>query len=575
MNLLIKIIIIIILVLFIYLYYKNIYFIKSLEKFDSALSTYFQYKVDSDDLMNDSNVFNKQISVDNNKNAGWDGVWEDNAHQNVYVQFIQNNDSLIITISNSAFDDISVSGFDANNCSDNLFSGIGVLNYDKTIFILKEIICSRYVNPNMTLTVNNFSGYLNKNSGTDGSTVTLYSNNNVGQNIVLTRKHEFTSESTLFRNYKYGSNYINSNDPYISATKSIPESSFKYIDNFCPSGYYPCIDTSSGIDVVGYKDTPYNACGTPDASTGNCTNGPNNKGFCMIEGSVNQCQKTVQTYDYMNFMPLNVLTKTIGNTLQICDYLSYFNNSNCNSVILCYVKNFGDVKTLNSQFGKNVTSQKDIMYNILNTKLLKGYRDIITNNIVNDTAYKAVSLTNCLENNKLPDKSSNMVTSCLNTSKTYISEYKPDINIIDSVPALWQINAEQDKNITNSCTFTLSTSNLYNTQPKYITSKNDGTLSLTLFKGGNDKKFILEGANILYNKINASNQTTFVAISANIRAFNKLYMLPTSDNSGLFNNSKLVKLSSKPEANGKWIIIGMSLNNLLDVSNNINSISFI
>ena len=570
MKLLIKIILILIIVLFIYLYYKNLSFTRSLENFDSALSTYFQNKVDEDILMNDTNVFDKQIKVDNNKNYGWNGVWEDNSNQNIYVQFIQNNDRLIITITNSAFDNIKVSGFDSNNCPDNLFSGIGVLNYNKTIFILKEVICNRYSNTNLTLTVNNFSGYLNKNSGTTESTITLYSNNNV---VVLTRKIEFTSESTLFKNYKYGSEYINSNDPYLSATPSIPESSFKYIANFCPNGYSLCIDTSSGISVVGYKDTPYNACGTPDA-TGKCTNGPNNKGICMIQGTYNTCEKTVQTYDYMNFNPLNVLTKTLGNTLQVCDYLSYFNNSNCNSVILCYVKNFGDVQTLNSQLGKNITVQKDNMYSILNNKLLKGYRDIITNNIVNDTTYKAVSLTNCLENNNEPDNSTNMITKCSNTCKTYIANYKPDINIANLTPAIWQINANQDKNITNSCTFTLSTSNLYNTQPTYITSNNDGTTSLTLFKGGNDKKFILEEANILYSNTNASYQTTTVLISANIRAFNKLYMLPTSDNSGLFNSSQLVKLSSKPEPNGKWIIIGLSLSNLQDVTTKLNSLTF-
>ena len=51
-------------------------------------------------------------------------------------------------------------------------------------------------------------------------------------------------------------------------------------------------------------------------------------------------------------------------------------------------------------------------------------------------------------------------------------------------------------------------------------------------------------------------------------------MLPTSDNSGLFNSSQLVKLSSKPEPNGKWIIIGLSLSNLQDVTTKLNSLTF-
>jgi hypothetical protein len=60
---------------------------------------------------------------------------------------MENNDRLIITISNSAFDNITVVGF-TNNCPDNLFSGIGLLNYDKTIFVLKEVICNTYKNTN-------------------------------------------------------------------------------------------------------------------------------------------------------------------------------------------------------------------------------------------------------------------------------------------------------------------------------------------------------------------------------------------------------------------------------------------
>jgi hypothetical protein len=214
------------------------------------------------------------------------------------------------------------------------------------------------------------------------------------------------------------------------------------------------------------------------------------------------------------------------------------------------------------------------MGDILNRVILSKYRDIIINDIAGDIAYNAISLTNRLENNTLSDKSKNILTNMIKSVKTDIANYKPDKNVTDTIPAIWQINYGDDKNITNSCTFALSTSSLYKTQVKYVNSNKDGTTTLSLFNGGNDGKFILENANVLSSNTNASNQTTFVAISANIRAFNKLYMLPTVDNNGLFNNSNVVKLSSSPEINGKWIILGFSLSKLEDLKNIFNSIQF-
>jgi hypothetical protein len=592
MNSLLIVILIFIIASFLYLIYRHLQFTYLIEKFDTSLSTYFQNTVDKDSMMNTTNVFDNQIAVSNNKNVGWDGIWKDNSNQNIYAQFIQNNDRLIITISNSAFDNITVSGVDGDGCPDNLFSGIAVLNNNKKIFILKQPICNRYYNSalnNNIVFTNNIVGYLNTSESSP--IITLYVNG-ITQNIVLIREKEFTTtDETLFKNYKYGSEYIDLKDPYISTSATIPKSEFTYTDNFCPykegsstEKYSPCIDNATGMGKTSYDGPSYNACGTKVGGSGEnkdyCNDMPNNGGKCVIGGAVNPCAITVKTFNYINFSPFNILTKTNGDDLKVCNYLSYFNNSNCNACILCYVTNLGNVQTLNYQFmgtpnsSSSLTIQTDIMNKKINESLLSNYRANIKNNIVNDTVYNALSLTNFLENNIDPGKYVDIITSSFPTLNSYIAQYNPDNTNRINVPAVWQININQDKNITNSCTFTLSTSNLYNTQVKYVSANKDGTTSLSLFNGGIDKKFILENANVLLSNTNASNQTTFVAITGNIRSSNKLYMLPTVDNSGLFDNSNLIKLSSKPQPNGKWLLIGFSLNNLNNLQNQLDSFSF-
>jgi len=208
-------------------------------------------------------------------------------------------------------------------------------------------------------------------------------------------------------------------------------------------------------------------------------------------------------------------------------------------------------------------------------------------NLTSNEYYNSLTLTNYLENLQykpnLNIKYNKILENSVPTIKKYVQNYIPDNTVRSNYPTLWNIKLDKyittstpptsgEKNIKNSCEFTLNTSELfdvpnlyektkeYNTQQvKYLATNNDGSTSLKLYNSGTDKKFILENANILKQNISSTINpaTDYIAISANIRAFNKLYVLPS------FDNSNSIKLSPEPEPNGKWVIFGISLSTLI------------
>jgi hypothetical protein len=172
-----------------------------------------------------------------------------------------------------------------------------------------------------------------------------------------------------------------------------------------------------------------------------------------------------------------------------------------------------------------------------------------------------------------------MQTTCKNTVNTYISNYtnNPTISNNNLSPAVWQINLDTSNNVLNSCPFTLSTSSNYNTPAKYVELNSDGSTSLSLFKDGTNQQLMLENINIIkpYTSTTVSGNTkNAVAITANIKTNNKLYLVPSTDNRGFSNNSNLVRQVATPDSNGKWLIIGFTSNNLNSLIADINGITF-
>jgi hypothetical protein len=565
-----------------YLIYRYLQTSQVYESFESqnqtGLSVYFQNTVDSDPFMTDKNRFNtihkeNNANDESNKNI-WDGIWK-NEEQNINAQFIQRNDNVIISLSNYGFDYLTITGKDDDGCTNNFFIGRGKLNNARDFFVLTEIRCNTYVNSNLKFEINKFSGRINKDK------ITLYSQD-IKQPTILTLDKSFTNDSKDFINYKYSKNYITKNDPFASAMSTIPDSNFVYEENFCenPEKYQPCIDTVHGVKNVGYNNSPYNACGTR-GENGYCQDGKNKgapySGVCIIANidGYARCKKITQVYDYMNFMPSLEVSKMKDKNMAVCNYLNHFAENKCNSCILLYVENIGNVQTLNYEFNgveqNSLTVQNDVMNTIINKIFLDEYRELIIHakDSKHDETSRVTSFINCFEENKEGNILSDILNTCIRDTQVQISNYKKSYSNPRLSPAIWELN----HSLSNSCSFSLKTNSNYNIQSKYVQCNDDGSTSLSLFKGGKDQKMIFENAVMIKEvDIKDNYKHPFVAFTANIRAHNKLYLLPSPDNAGLNNNSIKVRLGPKPLSNGKWLIIGFSLSNLNDLNTQINDI---
>ena len=148
MNSLSVIFIIIIILASLYLYMKYRKYNKVLESFDnintlkatqSSLSTYFQNNVDKD-IVHRSNIYNNPTINPVLKNREWTGIWRSIDDPNFNAAFVQNNDTVLISFSNSSLTNVfskmsnsntdTSSNTDVNdqNCQSNLFMGVGQLN---------------------------------------------------------------------------------------------------------------------------------------------------------------------------------------------------------------------------------------------------------------------------------------------------------------------------------------------------------------------------------------------------------------------------------------------------------------
>jgi hypothetical protein len=577
MDLSLVILIILIILLTTYLYYRSKQYYNILESFDnntqSSLSTFYQNSVDSDSYFSNKNMYNGiNMPVNsNNSKVDWNGIWI-NDEQNIYAQFLQNNDVLIIGLSNSFVNDFlsSITSFTPTNstlrnikCYANTSIGICKLSNDLLNFTLNEVICNKYVNNNITFSTNNLTGTISS----DNSKITLVSKLSGGtpNSIVL----------NISKRFSYYNSYAKTIVPTINTYPTIPVSNYVYEEEVCPPNTELCRDTVHGLSTTAYNGN-YNACGTKGANNV-CTNKPKCLFYTPNSGgtvdNIPQCTVNSKVYDYMNYLPLSVQTLTTSsNNLYLCDYLKYFNSSNCNSCIICYVSNLSNAYTLNYEFfgtlpgQNNLTVQADVMDQRLNTPtanmgLLDYYRTAIKTGTNNDNILKALSFTNCLENNNTLD---NCKTKCVE----YAGKYKSAIGNINLSPCIWRIDKPEGKNLLNSCSFILSTHNNYNAPPKYVEFNVDGSVNLSLFSGGTKQQLMFDKPTVI-NFHKKGDMYDAVAITANIKTIQGLYLMPSITDKGFF-NSNIVQLSNRPSDNGKWLIIGFSINGSLDAYQNIN-----
>lgn len=567
------ILIILIIILIIYLIYNNIQDYNDIEKFSTQGSL---------------SINNPTQTILNNYPHNWNGIWE-NIDIPINTQFLQINDKLIIAMSNSNFTDIYNSNNEniINSCN-NMFIGIGQLNLDKNSFYIMNVYCNMYKNDilnigkntepnNGTDTFKYFSGKIQDNH------IILTPNNPDSTNsIILTLKNSFNNNVNI-NDYPYLSRYAQEIAPFVSAYPLSEESSYEY--NICPPSTELCINTNQGLNA-----DSYNACGKIDNGT---TNNCNNNVTCYLNvpsgSSLPVCSPYVNQYLNFNVVASSQNSNNQTN-LDVCNYLSNFSSSYCNAVILCYISNIGNVQTLNYQFfgskhnESSLITQYDIMNSILNSNSgsnLQKYRNIIssvnTNSIPTVSSQllpiiKSLSFTNCLTNNNI-GMTNQLISNCSTTSQGYINNYTPTNSNNNLMPAVWQINVNNKFNLTNSCGFTLSTFNGYNTFVKYVQCNDDNTVNLNIYGGGLGQSLYFDSLNIL-TELNPKPNPPFIAMTANIRSNNGSYLIPDTAFGGFMNNSNIITLKNSPETNGKWLILGFSLNSLNNLTSIINSFNF-
>lgn len=557
MNSLFTILVIIIILSIIYLYYRHTQYNKILESFSTqtSLSTYYQNTVDADEKMTYDHVYNKELPLIEKK-KGWSGVWQ-NTGASIICQIFQINDNIFIAFHNNNL----LQNF-TNNTVDNMFMGVGQLNGNRNIFILTKVIKNNFKEKIIELGVNQLSGKINDT----GKIITLYSNGS-SKTLQLTKIHELKYNDSLF----YRENlYTKKLSKFITPYPELPESNIQKTEIYCPNGQTTCNVNNLGIGST-LSNQNFNACGNSTVSDedNTCFGEPTCLFYTPPQGSsmpkdsnnipYNTCNINVQVDDYMNFYLFNSVLKNNNSTLDTCAYLNQF-RKNYNSFIICYVSDMGVVKTLNYQFfgampeESTLTVQKDMMNDILNNHphgLLHKYRK---NMFIGNTDYKkdGLSFTNCVEFNEKPDTAQNIEKKCLMMAKSHMQRYKPSKKRSKLYPVIWTINYGQRKNYLNSCFFSLSTSNLYDTPVKYVEYNNNNT-NLSIYSGGLDQSFLFEHMRVI-NKNRDS-----IMFTTNIRANNELYLVPTIQENGIMKDSNSTELVKNPYINGKWLFIGFHL----------------
>lgn len=572
MNSLFIILTILIILSILYLYYKNKNYKERSESFVSttqnSLSTYYHNTVDNNKFQNNRNIYNG-VKIQSFRHFQWNGTWE-NDSLNIKASFIQLNDKLLIGLGHSSLEKY-LNNPATEFCFEepNTFIGIGQLNKRRNIFQLVKVIMNSYLSKDLTLTEYGLSGEINRNkiklfSNKKSSKIELYRVSKLTFDLSSTRKHKF-----LTRINKYFTRYPIMKDNRIDLKMYYCEDST------------PCKITDQGLGDA-FNGRNFNACGERTSYKNNqCKDKPKcvfyepaPKGFITCNYRLDTDASLKGIKDRINFAAINTMHESTKHTLNHCDYLEYFGKSGFNSVILCYVTKLGHVQTLNYQyFGvlpeeSSLTIQSDIMNKLLNLPegILETQRRImVLNNVRIGThdIHKALSFTNCVESNRRANTVEKMEDICKYKYINYINSYKESPTNEKLMPAVWSINYKIDKNFTNSCNFILSTSALYNTPVKYAEFNNNGTTNLSLYGGGGSKQ------NLMFenSKVIDHSPGNFVFMTANIKANNGLYLIPSMEKTGFSNNSGIINLESKPSEDSKWMIIGLQLKSIdnLDV----------
>jgi hypothetical protein len=603
-------IIILLIFCFFYLTYRSLKDDELINNIDNNIEKYYNFKhdnIDSDDYILKKE--NSQVK----KNKLWDGVWVDKNTKKIYANFLEINDKLIIYLSHYNINNEDVKNKLEKNknqeldlCPPNTFLAIGSLNENKTFFTLSKILCN-----NFNLNILDFTGILDIYN----KSIILNTKLNTKYEKIIFNKIEDFNDSNNSSNYlKLFSNII--------PLPNVLDNSINIHNSICSNNNVPCIFKNSGLaedtifNIPGLEKNKiislsadsnsdkYNACAINKNKDNICKSTPTcvfySKPIKINNTTIPVCNNKSQYINHLNYMTTYPLIDRTIESLQICNYLKYFNDDYCNSSIICYISNLGNVKTLNYDYfnplQNNLTLQNDIFYDYLNNStngLLYNYRKKILDD-------KDVELLNPLYFTNLIEKNnSNDINykTYLKTLKEYVNNYEnKKIKSTDYkklFPAIWKINANKN----NSCSFKLSTNPNYNSKIKYVDANEyNDRITLNLYEGGFNQNLYMENVNIIKNitpeqstcmdsvdhskmepPINRDSSTNkniscllegivMVALTGNIKTNNNKYLVPNDSQFGFQNNSTAIKLSNSPPINGKWFIFGFNIRNKLDNS---------
>ena len=616
-TLLIILLITIIIIALFYLINNNNKENNALESFSqqNSLSTYYQQTIDANELDREyiENKFNKFYN--NNENTKhWNYNWELNTSPSpLYFSFLQVNDQLVISISKQLYDlDKNINNV-TDKCSPDTFVGIASLNKSGKYFILNKILCDNlntdFNKIDSGSITNKLFGYLNNPN--QASLSISYNNDGLKYNsspLVINRIMDSNFEYDTTSDYLSLSSYI----------RPIPQYTNSYNDSLdvCKNSSFnshkngeleSCYIVNKSLPLKG--DIGENGYGTGCSKT---VNKKNNNGAEYFECSDN-IQETClikmpdkdnniinidgYTHCNTNFDITRKFNSNLNNGLYntfepngLCSYLSNF-STQFNSAIIMYVTDLTNIQTLNYEyFGQgvnksNLTMQTDITTNFMG-KILKTFRDYIKNSKTSEPQLNsALALTNCFESNDSSKTHSEILEACKQwdtfTNTTFnTSTLNNTIPSNGIKPLIWKLNIDNVNS--SSCTFSLSSSNLYkkeNQWVKYVEfNPSENKTNMSLYKGGTNQSIILENTTIIDQNSTASATTngindTYILVSGNLRSSNpKRYLIPSNVKSGFFNNSSTINLQNNVNNTGKWVILGFNLDKEGDLITTLNAI---
>lgn len=664
MNRIVIAFIIIIIIALLYLITVNSTENKNLENFQNTLNsmaTYYQDSTDSDSLWKIKHNSNNLLTTPNliERKSRWNGYWDyfdNNVHY--YACFLQVNKNILFSLSKQSFSvwtntntDTSYN-VDPNNaqCLPDMFIGRGELNQNEDVFYLKQVYCTNgNTNPQTPFIFNS--------EPLDDNSMLTFTGINEFNKIILKNN---TGKITLTKNVSSPLTFDASAEYLLKTSYNRPinqiKNSITFDSDVCKNSFFgsnsknqkgamrKCYITDGGLPtpdepsaLIGGKNFEDNQYGTGCANQNDiimseseeefpmCPTNVNDTCFIPITSDdgnllskVNNYSKCDTTFD-MSVQNQSSLTYPYylksGSQLNLCNIFEpFYSGNNINSVIVMYIDNLVNVKTLSYDFfGTNkgqsyLTTQLDLMFPYMNNNFLKGYRENITET--------SLQLTNCLQTGQANNVNGvsnfgSLVNSCKSKYESAVGQYESLMNNLKSNkqntennmlqqiynngmnietivssrtnqvnqltnPTVWNMNFDQPVDYTNSCSFSLSTSQFYEKESQFVKYADFDSMknktSMSLFKGSNKQKLVLENPYVIDSLASRNLQPTtkngisnnFVLMSGNLRTYNpKKYLIPGQ---GIPNHNFGTELfmQDKVNPNGKWLLLGMNLTNNLN-----------